>query len=56
MTETETHGAKFDELELAQLEGVARGGVVSGSANKNAALGFGKNKPTDSQQVFTAAQ
>jgi hypothetical protein len=54
MTETETHSRKIEELEIAELEGVSGGNVVSGGAkNKNAALGFGSNA---SQQVFTAAQ
>jgi hypothetical protein len=43
MTETETHSRKIEELEIAELEGVSGGNVVSGGANKNAALGFGSN-------------
>jgi hypothetical protein len=38
MTETETHAPKFDELEIAEPEGVSGGGrganVVKGSANR----------------------
>jgi hypothetical protein len=39
-------------LEIAELEGVA-GGTVTGSANKNKALGFDKNA---SQQIFMGGQ
>jgi hypothetical protein len=53
MTEIETHAQKFDELEIAELEGISGGGVVDGGANKNAALGHGSK---DSQQVFIGAQ
>jgi len=54
VTMTETHAQKFDELEIAELENVS-GGSVSGGANKNAALGHGKDSK-DTQQIFIGAQ
>jgi hypothetical protein len=54
-TETETQAPKFDELEIAELEGVSGGrpGVVNGGANRNAALGCSSNA---SQQIFIGGQ